>query len=409
MAENEQSSDETQSTGATSQKLQTVIKARDKVTKTAAFRLDKLKLFGNGSLAYSSLQDGLKYFMHDELGYCAYTPLTDSEDSVCVLADPICSKANLRSFLEAFLQNKKDPIFLHASRETACILNEMGFCVNELGVETIIDIQDFTLSGNKRQKLRQSRNGAKRDNLSIVEIKHATAEIQEAFQRVSEEWRKQKVLNDSEMRFLVRPIIYDDEVDVRRFVALKNNEIVGFVIFDPIYENREVIGYIANHLRSSLECNYSVVDVIIIESIEAFKREGKRILSLGLSPLANVNDSDEFHHSKLLKAHFKYSFEKANFLYNFKNLARHKNLYRPELPGAHEEKVYCCMKTRFLLPRIYNVYSVLGFDPVKQTIHHLRNRLSENFSALIKHRPAKPTRGEACNLEINIDQAMAES
>ncbi|MDQ5932760.1 MAG: hypothetical protein QG574_44, partial [Cyanobacteriota bacterium erpe_2018_sw_21hr_WHONDRS-SW48-000092_B_bin.40] len=325
--------------------LQTAVKTLQTGSKTTAFRIDKLKQYGRGSLAYSSLQAGMQYYMNDKLGYCAYVPLSDSEDSVCVLADPICSKENLRAFLDAFLLEKKDPIFLHASHDTAEILNERGFSVNELGVETIIEIQKFTLSGNKRQALRQARNNAKRDNLVCREVLSSDPEMRKAFRKISEDWMKHKVMNDSEMQFIVRPIVYVDEIDVRKFVALKGDTVVGFIIFDPIYENGKVKGYIANHLRSNLDRSYSVVDFILLEALDIFKAEGKEELSLGLSPLAKVDDSEEFRHSKLLSAHFKYSFEKANFLYNFKNLYRHKSKYRPELPGAHEEKVYCCMKT----------------------------------------------------------------
>jgi phosphatidylglycerol lysyltransferase len=359
--------------------LQTAVKTLQTGSKTAAFRIDKLKQYGRGSLAYSSLQAGMQYYMNDKLGYCAYVPLSDSEDSVCVLADPICSKENLRAFLDAFLLEKKDPIFLHASRDTAEILNERGFSVNELGVETIIEIQKFTLSGNKRQALRQARNNAKRDNLVCREVLSSDPEMRKAFRKISEDWMKHKVMNDSEMQFIVRPIVYVDEIDVRKFVALKGDTVVGFIIFDPIYENGKVKGYIANHLRSNLDRSYSVVDFILLEALDIFKAEGKEELSLGLSPLAKVDDSEEFRHSKLLTAHFKYSFEKANFLYNFKNLYRHKSKYRPELPGAHEEKVYCCMKTRFLLVRIYDVYSVLGFHPIKQIISHFGKAMTTSI------------------------------
>ena len=359
--------------------LQTAVKTLQTGSKTAAFRIDKLKQYGRGSLAYSSLQAGMQYYMNDRLGYCAYVPLSDSEDSVCVLADPICSKENLRAFLDAFLLEKKDPIFLHASHDTAEILNERGFSVNELGVETIIEIQKFTLSGNKRQALRQARNNAKRDNLVCREVLSSDPEMRKAFRKISEDWMKHKVMNDSEMQFIVRPIVYVDEIDVRKFVALKGDTVVGFIIFDPIYENGKVKGYIANHLRSNLDRSYSVVDFILLEALDIFKAEGKEELSLGLSPLAKVDDSEEFRHSKLLSAHFKYSFEKANFLYNFKNLYRHKSKYRPELPGAHEEKVYCCMKTRFLLVRIYDVYNVLGFHPIKQIISHFGKAMTTSI------------------------------
>ncbi len=368
-----------QSMTTSQEALQTAVKTLQTGSKTAAFRIDKLKQYGRGSLAYSSLQAGMQYYMNDKLGYCAYVPLSDSEDSVCVLADPICSKENLRAFLDAFLQEKKDPIFLHASRDTAEILNERGFSVNELGVETIIEIQKFTLSGNKRQALRQARNNAKRDNLVCKEVLSSDPEMRKAFRKISEEWMKHKVMNDSEMQFIVRPIVYVDEIDVRKFVALKGDAVVGFIIFDPIYENGKVKGYIANHLRSNLDRSYSVVDFILLEALDIFKAEGKEELSLGLSPLAKVDDSQEFRHSKLLTAHFKYSFEKANFLYNFKNLYRHKSKYRPELPGAHEEKVYCCMKTRFLLVRIYDVYNVLGFHPIKQIISHFGKAMTTSI------------------------------
>ncbi len=368
-----------QSMTTSQEALQTAVKTLQTGSKTAAFRIDKLKQYGRGSLAYSSLQAGMQYYMNDKLGYCAYVPLSDSEDSVCVLADPICSKENLRAFLDAFLLEKKDPIFLHASRNTAEILNERGFSVNELGVETIIEIQKFTLSGNKRQALRQARNNAKRDNLVCREVLSSDPEMRKAFRKISEDWMKHKVMNDSEMQFIVRPIVYVDEIDVRKFVALKGDTVVGFIIFDPIYENGKVKGYIANHLRSNLDRSYSVVDFILLEALDIFKAEGKEELSLGLSPLAKVDDSEEFRHSKLLTAHFKYSFEKANFLYNFKNLYRHKSKYRPELPGAHEEKVYCCMKTRFLLVRIYDVYSVLGFHPIKQIISHFGKAMTTSI------------------------------
>jgi lysylphosphatidylglycerol synthetase-like protein (DUF2156 family) len=111
--------------------------------------------------------------------------------------------------------------------------------------------------------------------------------------------------------------------------------------------------------------------------METFKKEGKAVLSLGLSPMAKVDDGDEFKHSKLLKAHFQQAFERANFLYNFKNLYRHKSKYRPELAGVREEKVYCAMHTRFLLVRMYDVYRVLGINPVRQTIAHIRKVITD--------------------------------
>ncbi len=372
--------------------LQTAVGTTRHQSETTKFRISKLQQFGSGSLAYSSLQQGMQYYMHPQFGYITYVPLKDSPHSVCVLADPICSKENLRPLINEFLKERNDPVFLHVTHDTGEVLNELGYSVNELGVETIIDLQTFNLVGNKKQQLRNARNGAKKDSLSCMEITSVDDDMLKAFKKISDAWMKEKVISDNEMQFIVRPVVFVDEIDVRKFVAVKDKEIVGFVIFDPMYEDGKVIGYIANHLRSGIDRTYSVVDFIIIEAMEIFKKEGKRDLSLGLSPLAKVDDTQEFKHSKLLSAHFKYAFEKANYLYNFKNLARHKLKYRPEMAGAREEKVYCAMKTRFFLVRLYNVYHVLGLDPVKQTIQHFKQSASDLIRAkFLKPKVAEKT------------------
>lgn len=352
-------------------------------TDTAKFRISQLQSHGHSSLAYSSLQSGMQYYMNEDYGYVAYRQLNEEPDSVCVLADPICSKDNLKALIDAFLEFKKDPIFLHCSYATGKILNEKGFSVNELGVETILDIQTFNLVGSKKEHLRRARNGAKRDNLSVVEIDSVDDNMLKALKKISDDWMKEKVVSSNEMQFIVRPLVYVDEIDVRKFVAVKDGEIVGMVVFDPMYEEGRVSGYIANHLRSNLDRSYSVVDFILLEALEKFKAEGLRDLSLGLSPLAKVDDSHEFKHSKLLTAILKYAFENANHVYNFKNLAQHKLKYRPELEGAREEKVYCAMKTRLFLTRMHDVNHLLGLHPIRQTFAHCAEQAAGYFRNLL--------------------------
>ena len=44
------------------------------------------------------------------------------------------------------------------------------------------------------------------------------------------------------------------------------------------------------------------------------------------------------------------------------------------MPGTREVKVYCVLKTRFLLSRMHEVYHVLGMSPVRQTVNHLKQK-----------------------------------
>ena len=367
------------------QALQTALRKFDSMSKSTNFRISQMQSHGSGSLAYSTLQAGLKYFMLEGVGYLSFVELGDNRNSVLVLSDPICPRDRECEFIDAFLKDRNDPVFLHISYPTAKILGELGFCVNQLGVETIIEIQDFELTGNKKQQLRAARNRAIKDDIKVREVFQSDDAMMTALKRISDGWLSQKVASDSQMKLVVRPMVYIDEIDVRRFVAIKDNKIIGFVVFDPMYKNKQVIGYIANQLRSNYEKGFSVVDYIILEAMQVFKDEGKTEISLGLSPMYKVDDGHEFKHSKLLKAHFNYAFEKANYLYNFKNLARHKNLYRPDMKGAREDKVYCAMKTRFFLSRMLSVYKALGLNPIQKTCEHIKDVITEKFRSCFCH------------------------
>jgi phosphatidylglycerol lysyltransferase len=379
-AKKNHSQSDTMTLKASQESLHSARKALEGCTTTMGFRIEHLRHHGRGSLAFSALQEGLEYYMHPEYGFIAYKPLHDGPQSVLVLSDPICKRENTKLLIDEFMKVRSDPVFLHISHEVAEIVAQYGYCVNEVGVETVVDIQEFDLVGSKKQQLRNARNGGKKDNLEIKEVDSIDNTTLSKLRKISSDWIKEKTISNNEMQFIVRPIVYVDEIDVRRFVALKDGEIVGFVIFDPMYENGEIVGYIAQHLRSIHKSTYSVVDCIVVHALELFKAEGKLALSMGFSPLARVDDQGEFKYSKLLKAYFQYAYEKANYLYNFKNLAQHKKQYRPGMKGAHEEKVYCAMRTRFLLPRIYDVFSTLGFRPISQMISHYSQKINEFIS-----------------------------
>jgi len=165
----------------------------------------------------------------------------------------------------------------------------------------------------------------------------------------------------------VRPAVYDDELDVRKFFAMKEWKIQGYVFFDPIYENGEPVGYLANILRTIGNRAYSLTDYIIIEAIEQFRQEGKKLLSLGWSPFHHVEDDGRFKYSPALKELFRYTYDHCNYLYAFQSLSFHKDRYRPGTENTKQTKVYCA--TRHMMPVgiLHEVFKKMGMHPVSQT------------------------------------------
>ena len=70
----------------------------------------------------------------------------------------------------------------------------------------------------------------------------------------------------------------------RKFYAYKNNKLVGYVFFDPYFENGQIKGYLANILRKDPSVKpASLLDRIIVDAAFKFKEEGISELSWALA------------------------------------------------------------------------------------------------------------------------------
>lgn len=336
-------------------------------------RLAFLKKYGSSFLAYSSLQDGLDYYTKEDCGYIPYSLIGKGNIVPVSLGDPICPADRSQELIENFQEKYDYPVFFHISKDVAHVLSKMGFSVNEIGTEIILDLQRFTLAGNKMRFLRKQINKGKRDGLVVKEQLYSEVG-EDVLRAISGQWLHKKVVRNNELSFIVRPIVYADEMDVRIFIAYKDNRPVGFNIFDPIYRDGQIIGYVPNHLRAASESNYSVQDWIVFEAMRVFREEGKEVLSLGFCPLYKVNDSGEFKYSRLLKTIFQFAYEHANFVYKFKALAFHKSRYRPGLDGCQESKVYCAYKNPARFELLPEIVSLMGINVIEQTVGRLMGR-----------------------------------
>jgi phosphatidylglycerol lysyltransferase len=325
-----------------------------------------LQKYGSSSLSYSSLQKGMDFFLEPRYGYIAYSPVkADVERALC-LADPVCSSENLEQLIKLFLEKHKGPVFLHITKATATVLNKLGFLVNEIGTETIIDIHNFSLAGGGKEFLRSQRNRAAKDGLAVREQPCSKVPLPE-LKQISTEWMAKKA-NGQELSFLVRPAIYDDETDVRKFFAYQNNRLVGFNFFDPVYRGGQIIGYMDNTHRSIGELSYSIPDCINLEAMHQFKLEGKEFLSLGFSPLHAISDCGEFRYSPSLKKALEVFRDHANFLYDFKGTAFHKTRYRPGTEGCHDIKIYCACPKPVPIFHMGKVFKRCGIDPIRHVV-----------------------------------------
>lgn len=306
-------------------------------------RLAAARKWGTFTQAYSiATQEGLEQFWQGEgfLGYQVKWRVA------CVLGDPICSPENLEPLLKSFLKAQRRACFWQISHPTAAVLQRLGFWINEMGVDTRIDLAGYDFAGAQKERIRRAGNWLTKHQFVIREGAFSAAQAganslhevdREEILKLSDAWKATRTVK-RDVRFFNRPAVFEDETDVRKFFLYSpEGKCVAFAFFDPIYRNGEVVGYSPSVKRRALDAPLRAEEGIMKFAIELFQREGRERVMLGLSPMAAVEDR-EFKANPLV--HMSWSRAVNAWWLNryFYNLAGHADFKRRF--GGVEEKTY---------------------------------------------------------------------
>jgi lysylphosphatidylglycerol synthetase-like protein (DUF2156 family) len=277
-------------------------------------RRSLLRQHGNFALAYSvTFQPGLEHF-GDEAGFLSYKTIGST---ALVLSNPVAAPDKRRALINRFVEEKGDVCFWQISRPVAEILAGLGCSINEMGTESHINLANYNFAGPAPAKRNLRRAYNRMLNLQELEA-------------VSVKWRRTRSVANREIMFLVRPVVLEDEPDVRKFFTFdRDGQLKAFAFFDPVYEGGEVVGYLCSTRRRLPEADSLVGYAQMRHALESFQQEGKRYLFLGLSPLANIEDK-EFTYNWLVRRTFRFVYANAlvnRFLYPLQQLTKHKGAF----------------------------------------------------------------------------------
>ena len=308
---------------------------------TAPFSLEVrqryVSAFGVQTSAYWNLQDGVSYFDLPGIGFISYFTegLAGVEVDV-VFTRPICSSEHMPRLIRSFIEARGSaPVFAGIDEETATLLGEMGYSVNEFGTEFLVPVQSFTIEGKHMKYLRSVRHLGRR-GVEVRELGWSEVDGDEVV-RISRSWMRQKKAQ-SELRILTKPPEFEDAWGVRKFYCFVKGRLEGFVFFEPFFARGECVGYCANILRSRPGVRPNgILDYTILQAMEQFRKEGRTWLALGLAPFFDVRP--RAGERWLLRQLIQSVYARGERIYHFRSLAFHKTRYR-----ARQRKMYICLK-----------------------------------------------------------------
>lgn len=254
-----------------------------------------IKPYSEGScMHFSILQPQMQYFQH-EYGLISFIR---KYGCYFVLSDPLFKLPEKESriiLIRDFLRKYNRVSFVQASKEFAELLHfEFGYFSTQIGNERLINIQEWEISGKRKQVIRTSYNQAAKKNIKIIENPH-----ENDFEAISSKWLNTRRVSKKELNFLVRIHPYFEK-GTRTFCAYDSEgDLIAYIIFDPIFENGSCVGYIPDISRSSPSFKQGIYYAIIVEAIKKFKMESLQYLNLGLSPLILSDDSKSYECGKL--------------------------------------------------------------------------------------------------------------
>jgi lysylphosphatidylglycerol synthetase-like protein (DUF2156 family) len=305
---------------------------------TADDRLALVRAHGDFSLAYSTAaQKDLSYF-GDREGYIAFGY---KMTGVFALGDPVAPSAVRSRLIRDFVHAAGAPTFVQVGEETARTLSALGYRVNRMGVDTRIALSAAMFSGRRNETVRYSERWLVKNGYRLVEDDGAcnlTAELQ----ALSKRWRAGRVVKSREMSFLNRPFSAVPGPGMRRFLLISpQGEALALLDLDPIHRDGETVGYTTSFKRKLPGVTPHAEIGLTKFAADRLFAEGRRELTLGLSPLVDVGPSG-FRESPLLRTAMQRLFHSPTVnrrIFNLEGQAAFKRRFH----GA-EEPVYIAFR-----------------------------------------------------------------
>jgi phosphatidylglycerol lysyltransferase len=173
--------------------------------------------------------------------------------------------------------------------------------------------------------LRAQLNRAANKGVRVEQWDAARAESSQKLRSCLNQWLDRRGMPP--LRFLVEPDTLPVLMDRRAFVALRGDEVVGFLIAAPITQRKGWL--IEQNVRGDAAPN-GTIEALLFAAAEWMCDNGDALVTLGLSPLSIHAPQSEIAPPRSVRALFAWLRIHGRRFYNFEGLDKFKAKFRPD-------------------------------------------------------------------------------
>jgi phosphatidylglycerol lysyltransferase len=297
-----------------------------------------IRSYGANSTSYVLLEGAKSYFCSNIVdGFIAYQRTTGV---IVIGGDPVCRVSDASALLSEFVRSMRGRKLCayQVSPEMLPAFRANGFGDVQIGKEAVFELDRFSLAGGSMELVRAATNKARREGVVVSEYQpfdSGKETLNAELEDISAEWLREK--GNREMGFLLGGLDLNRRTAKRYFVARSGNgagRIEGFIVCEPIFARK---GYYLDVTRRRSDAVRGTMELLTSEICRMLGEEGYEIASMGLAPLANLDDPDLTAHPRLAST-MRFIYDRVGMAYDFKHLYRYKAKYHPH---AWESRYLC--------------------------------------------------------------------
>lgn len=240
--------------------------------------------------------------------------------------DPVGEEAEFStlcwSFAEAASHSNCRPVFYEVSANKLPLWVDLGFAVNKIGEEAIVDLKEFSLTGSKFKSMRAALNKRKRDGYEflIMQPPHSS-ELITQLKEISDDWLQGKT--GKEKGFSVGRFDPDYLENFDIGIIRKDDRIIAFTNLLFSHDNKNIA---IDLMRFRTEDASGMIEYMFLCLIEHYQQADAAEFSLGMAPLSGLSKQSI---AKSWNRHGKLIYRHGDAFYNFEGLRAFKQKFQP--------------------------------------------------------------------------------
>jgi membrane associated rhomboid family serine protease len=329
------------------------MRALRKNTQTMGHILSLVQRFGSNSQSFLSAYKGFHYFQSRRFeGAIAYV-ITDY--AWISAGDPLCESANsgalMKEFREAARAHGRVAMLMPVGRETAEKAQKLGFGAVKIGSDPVFDFKEYKpqleiVPAAKKLSVKGAR---------VREISPQTATPQKVYEldRIVKKWLEKQT---STRGFLSKVEPWSLSEHKKYFYAEYNDNVIAFLSAVPIPSRG---GWYLVDIFQADAAPQGTNELLVLESMRQLKSQGAEMVSLGFSPLSDLNPSEVTGYEKLTKA-LRFVLHRVHVFHNFQPLHHFKMKFQPNLI---EPAYLVFAPNKIGLPGLMAILTTIGGKP----------------------------------------------